>query len=437
VGNVFAGTATNGWGIAVLGGGQLIITGSTFGASSGLAGRAVGVQATGGAILTINGNVNAGAGNQANGIFALTSCLCIINGNVSSAGAGGIDIQSNACSIRLTGDLQSSQHVPAITSNTIYALFHAGNIITGANSLHPFGLVLFRPHPTTQMQHQFRSYNAINFSELGDRTLFTSGVNIGLPIESDVRFGIIYGGEQERTGALRVPDPQYVNAGVLVDDTVGTLQVDLQPVIDLQPVMDIVNPLLESVNDVLSIESSPNLLSNPVWENYVFDGNLSFNKENLLISSRSNAYAIRRIQTKFFNIATCIIKQKTDQDLTWGPAIAIQNSSQTLKIGTRGLNKVAVYVNGILSEFPYAHDPFEGVQVRLVADRKNILAQVFNISLNRWVSLGQIPDLDATSYVLSLGKSDQFGNATNWPQLGSVVESEITNFLFNNFNSCR
>jgi hypothetical protein len=55
------------------------------------------------------------------------------------------------------------------------------------------------------------------------RTLYTAGVNLGNPLESNVRNGIIYGASGELTGTAFIPLPANVLQGVPVDATVGTL----------------------------------------------------------------------------------------------------------------------------------------------------------------------------------------------------------------------
>jgi hypothetical protein len=128
-----------------------------------------------------------------------------------------------AATISVTGIITANTGSPAIYSS--FALSNnyssstfvkvSGNVINSSNNM-----AIVAPRVTIDSA---TSSWLFQISTGGNRTLYASGVALGNPATNNVRFGTVYGTSGELTGALRVPSPDNVLSGVLVDATTGTL----------------------------------------------------------------------------------------------------------------------------------------------------------------------------------------------------------------------
>jgi hypothetical protein len=179
-----------------LSGGTLNVVGNITG-GGGSANSADAVTVTGGT-LNVTGNVQGGTGWQ--GVTIGGSGTVVVNGS-SIAGT-----------------------YPAIMSSVNTPTARAicnGDMIAGANGCVAVSVPTLLINGSGALTHTYRTNNA-GVAGVA-RSLYTGGVNIGQPAIANVRFGTQFGASSEYTGALRVPDPQYVSQGVLTDNTVGTL----------------------------------------------------------------------------------------------------------------------------------------------------------------------------------------------------------------------
>ena len=73
-----------------------------------------------------------------------------------------------------------------------------------------------RFYSTAQVQWLFQN------SAGGNTVLYSAGASLGMPLTTNVRNNIQYGGNNELTGVLIIPNPSNVRIGVLTDNTTGT-----------------------------------------------------------------------------------------------------------------------------------------------------------------------------------------------------------------------
>jgi hypothetical protein len=199
--------------------------------------------------LTVIGNVSHNGNYKA---FTGTTCNLEIVGNLlagSINGAACIFTSGGTHAIEVTGDVQSSAinqamdlsgsgyvringrlicgGQPAITSQSGTAVCINGEIIHSGNgsvAVRGAGRLLV----ANAGEHKWTTVGDVGGGSVGiERSLYTGGVNLGQPAESDVRYPIVFGESGEYTGSLRVPDPSLVSLGVLTDNTTGTLTAGL------------------------------------------------------------------------------------------------------------------------------------------------------------------------------------------------------------------
>jgi hypothetical protein len=198
--------------------GSLVINGNVEGGTSDGA-RCLRMNAAG--ITVINGNVSGGSAGTASAIFIEDAGHVVtVNGNVTATGSGAVRYTVSNNTITINGSIIASTSAPAIYATSATSgtkVIHSGTLQSSSNGKHPIGLndYLYLIHSTALMTHTYR----VNVSGTAgsERSLTTAGANQAAT--SDVRFGTSYGGG---TGSLRVPAPEFVAAGVLTDNTVGT-----------------------------------------------------------------------------------------------------------------------------------------------------------------------------------------------------------------------
>ncbi len=203
-GNVTGGTVNNTWGISSGSSGNTTIVGAVTGGTGGSS-QAIGAQLSGTGGLTITGDVTAGTVSQSFGAANTSTGTLIINGDVyaTSACSGTTHFVSNANGTTI---LNGSQ----VSSDTGRPAIGIGTLLINSS---------------TELTHTYRTDNSGVAGPA--RSLYTGGTNLGQPVEADVRYATTFGASTEYTGSLRVPDPAYVNAGVLTDATVGTMSASL------------------------------------------------------------------------------------------------------------------------------------------------------------------------------------------------------------------
>jgi len=246
VGNVIGGSSANAFGINNNSASSVSVLGNVNGGSTN---STPGIQNTVSGIVNIVGSVNAGSGGNAGGVWNNSTGTIDITGDVAgvvSAGTGHGVLNNSTGTVIITGSVTGGANVSSngVSQTSTGIISIGGNVIAsigpgvggaGAGLVFLNGLkmqsstdgtqavVCLRPiiHPTDELEAVYR----VNNSGVPGvaRSLFTGGVTLGQPVESDVRFGVDYGVSNEYTGTLIVPDPQFVSLGVPTDNTVGTL----------------------------------------------------------------------------------------------------------------------------------------------------------------------------------------------------------------------
>lgn len=223
----------------------LSVTGNVF---SGVGGSGISISGTAGSV-TITGNVVGGASSNAAGITQTGTCnLRIIGDVVGGTGASlapGIRA-ANTTNVELVGNITASNSQGFFGFIGLFELTGTATASSNKSAIESqtmsFGVVTVDGHLVDDaisgqvavicpMIKVTDSPSAISHTRatvsFASRVLSTAGANQAAT--ADVRSGVVYGGG---IGTLRVPEPQYVSIGVLTDDTVGTLAVDLQPILD-------------------------------------------------------------------------------------------------------------------------------------------------------------------------------------------------------------
>lgn len=234
--------------------GTLNITGNIAGQTSAWQIRDnAGLLLNGSCTVNVIGNLTAGNGISAgcNAIWiASTATLAVVNVtgnligqqvNLSTVGSTAIySASTGASSINVTGNITGSLfpaifcistsntavNVPAGTltaSNSSIALNNSGGGIVTLNSpminTNTYNSVYsnrIRFYSTAQVQWLFQNSAGSN------TILYSAGASLGMPLTTNVRSGVVYGGNNELTGVLVMPLPSNVRIGVPTDNTTGT-----------------------------------------------------------------------------------------------------------------------------------------------------------------------------------------------------------------------
>mgnify|MGYP000051885761 CR=1 FL=1 len=129
---------------------------------------------------------------------------------------------TSASTISITGTINASAGAPGIYSAIALASGYSsgtfvkvsGNVVNSANVM-----AIVAPRVTIDNSNSSWLFQ----SSIGsDITLYASGVALGNPATSNVRFGTTYGSSGELTGSVKIPLAEDVLLGVGVDNTVGT-----------------------------------------------------------------------------------------------------------------------------------------------------------------------------------------------------------------------
>jgi len=230
--NVVAGTTT-----CLLAGDESFVVGDVTGGSGT---STFGAQNTSTGTITITGDVTGGSGGSAHGANNTSTGTITITGDVTGGSGANTFGARNASTgtLRVYGDAIGNDHGLGFSTNNSNpgvfgfgtntgvneATTTVGGLKFGAKGQSPvLGLVQLELGDPGDIEISFRRPPADAFAEY---IVSASDVLGGQPTEADVRFATAYN-FGTRTGTLIVPDPQYVNAGVPTDNTVGTLTAGL------------------------------------------------------------------------------------------------------------------------------------------------------------------------------------------------------------------
>jgi len=236
-GAVAGGSGGNADGIRNLSSGTVTVTGAVAGGSGS---SAYGINNAGLGTVTINGDVRPTATNQvANAVLNNSTGYITINGDVYG-GRTNTAIYANNGYVRINGDLrwdETYSNVPAVGTSL------NGLIILNGKIRHHYGTTGFYGH--TLCTGRVLLYNGksslTEYAESATGGIAVTGnpiyhygellAGFNHPSESDVRFGVTYGPDNQYTGSCRVPSPQSVAYGVPVDNTTGTAFIDISEII--------------------------------------------------------------------------------------------------------------------------------------------------------------------------------------------------------------
>ena len=198
-------------------------------------------------IVNINGNVTARSVSPSTSVGIVnnsgTGTMNIVGNVTGGSVANTIAINNGSLgTLNVTGNITGGSHAtntPAILSGTnasinnitgnataglypalISPSFTATNIITG-NIVNVAGVPAYNAYklkisPSNAQQFTFQDTSNNN------RVMATSNISPNVPIQANVRLGIVYGSTGEFTGTMAVPTPSNVRIGVSTDATTGT-----------------------------------------------------------------------------------------------------------------------------------------------------------------------------------------------------------------------
>ena len=254
IGNYSAdGSTTNSTGsktiVSSTGNGTLNIVGDLNNSSSIGGSQSSNTLSLTGGILNLTGNVsNSSTGVAGGNAHTITSASATVNitGNITnlspkisiSINAGNLNVtgnttggstqpsifnQTTTATISVTGTVTAGTGAPAIYSSFALTSGYAsgtyvkvsGNVINSTNNM-----AIIAPRVTIDSNTSSWLFQT---STGGTRTLYAAGVNLGNPLESNVRLGTVYGTSNELTGTMNVPPSSVVLKSVPVDNTTGTL----------------------------------------------------------------------------------------------------------------------------------------------------------------------------------------------------------------------
>jgi len=225
VGNVLGGGSTSAYGVDISSSGVLSVTGNVTGGSGS---NSYAIRNSSG-VLSVTGNVTGGSGSNS---YAIVNGLrsTIITGDVTggsgSATSGGVF--NGTGTVWITGNITATTAVGGLgllSATTGLCIINSSALTASANGNVAVAATRLLIHDSSTMEHTYRTDNS--GAPGVARSLYTGGTNLGQPVEADVRYATTFGASTEYTGSLRVPDPAYVNAGVLTDATVGTMSASL------------------------------------------------------------------------------------------------------------------------------------------------------------------------------------------------------------------
>lgn len=238
----------------------------------------------GNATVNINGNIYAAGGHTTSlapiiQTYTGTSNSAIINitgnliGTTTGFDANAMIYANSTCTINITGNLTSGLgycvystvgtqvNIPTGTITVNNSSSNSAIYLTSKSSLLTINSpIINKVNANAILASRIRFYSTGNPYWIVQTTTGTDitlayGAAFGsYPVESDVRFGVSYSASPTRIGTLRVPLPQYVSQGVLVDATVGTAYMD--PESFLNAISTSTNPIATRLKNVVTVEAS-------------------------------------------------------------------------------------------------------------------------------------------------------------------------------------
>jgi hypothetical protein len=196
-------------------------------------------------IINITGNLSGGISNSitsqvGQAIFCVTSTTLNITGDITTNSSptiwfnttGTLNLVGNAtggtshpavynvgtgATVDIIGTTTSGSGYPAIQGLLTTFVIVRGNVINTDTYYAIYAGRITIDDNVTSWQYK-DSTNSIT------RTIYTAGVDLGNPLESDVRDGLDYGPSLELTGTMTVPPTGSVRKDVPVDNTLGTAE---------------------------------------------------------------------------------------------------------------------------------------------------------------------------------------------------------------------
>lgn len=207
-GDILGGTNASAYAVNNVAGGSLTFNGNLVGRT------APAVRNTSATVLNVTGNVTGGNTITGYGLSNSGAGTTNITGNVTGGLAPGF--------ITLGTGLTTC--VGTVTaSDSYYGISVAGLIRASTPCVNSFNYNAISS-PRTEIYSSAAakwSYRTENESS-GYKIIYSAGIPLGNPSINNVRLGTTYGASSELTGTLIVPNVADVEAGVPVDNTVGT-----------------------------------------------------------------------------------------------------------------------------------------------------------------------------------------------------------------------
>lgn len=231
--NIIGGFSANGFGVFIQGASNVTFNGDILGGTNA---SAYTVNNVAGGSMTINGNLLGRTAPAFRNTVATTINLTgstsggntVTGYGLSNSGAGTTNITGN-----VTGGLAGgfitlgtglTTCVGTVTaSDSYYGLSVTGLIRVSTPCVNSFNYNAISSARTEIYASAAAkwSYRTENESS-GYKIIYSSGIALGNPSTNNVRLGTTYGASSELTGTLIVPSVANVEAGVPVDNTVGT-----------------------------------------------------------------------------------------------------------------------------------------------------------------------------------------------------------------------
>lgn len=216
-GNIQGGSGSSCHGMAITSIGSTVnVIGNSTGSTS--ANASIGSLITNNSILNITGNINSGSiGNTSYGINNTTAAGTInVTGSVLAGGSPGILCSIAGSNLTVIGTITSSLTQPGISSGSVSATATISTPVINVGGISAVQFSIIKIYVTSIASWKFQTETG------SDKYLYSAGIALGNPAETDVRDGTTYGAALELTGTLKVPLPATVALGVPTDNTTGT-----------------------------------------------------------------------------------------------------------------------------------------------------------------------------------------------------------------------
>ena len=186
-------------------GSSITVIGSITNTGTGIAINAVA------AAVSVTGTIT--CNNTGSGVVTTTGTVNV-GGSITITGSG-VGVSSTTGGITVGGNITASTSANGVTSTS--ALVRCSGLLFNTNNFQAVYAPRITIEPTT---------TSITFQKIdgGTQIMYIgSATSFNLPATNDVRLGTVYGQSNEFTGSMVVQTPENVLLGTLVDNTVGTL----------------------------------------------------------------------------------------------------------------------------------------------------------------------------------------------------------------------